>query len=198
MTTSPLLVILSGPSGVGKDAVLLRLRELGRPYRFVITNTTRPPRPNERHGVDYFFLDQPAFDQLIHKGEMLEWARVYNHCYGVPKAQVRDALAAGKHVLVRTDIQGAESIRKLAPEAVFVFLAPASIEDLENRLRARATNSGDDLKLRLEIARKEIQTAPSFDYTVVNEHGKLDASVAALDAIIVAESHRAKPRRISL
>ena len=109
---SPLLVVLSGPSGVGKDAVLLRLHELGRPYHLVVTATTRPPRPNERDGVDYYFVDQPAFDKLIESGELLEWARVYNHCYGVPKAPVRQALAQGKHALVRTDVQGAETIRK--------------------------------------------------------------------------------------
>ncbi|MSP78091.1 MAG: guanylate kinase [Dehalococcoidia bacterium] len=195
---NPLLVVVSGPSGVGKDAVLLRMRELARPYYFIVTATTRPPRPNERDGIDYSFLTQLTFDHLIHSGGLLEWARVYNYCYGVPKAQVSTALSQGKHVLVRTDIQGVASIKKLAPEAVFVFLAPPSLEELSQRLRARAVNDPEDLKLRLEIARQEMQAAAMFDYVIVNQPGELDESVSTLDAIIRAESHRAKPRHIAL
>lgn len=195
---NPLLVVLSGPSGVGKDAVLNRLKELGRPYHFTVTATTRPPRSGEQNGVDYHFVTQAAFDELVRAGGLLEWATVYRNCYGVPKAQVRTALAQGRHVLVRTDIQGAASIRATAPECVLVFLAPPSLGELEQRLRERASHDHDDLALRLQTARQEMDAASRFDYVVVNHPGRLDDSVRALDAIILAESHRARPRRVAL
>lgn len=197
-TGRALLVVLSGPSGAGKDAVLNRLKELGRPYHFTVTATTRPPRSNEQEGVDYAFHSQGAFDDMIARGELLEWARVYQHCYGVPKAQVRQALAEGRHVLVRTDVQGAGTIRQLAPECVLVFLAPPSLEELEQRLRERSANHAADLELRLRTARQEMEAASWFDYVIVNRQGCLDQSVATLEAIIAAESHRARPRVVAV
>jgi guanylate kinase len=193
-----LLVVISGPSGVGKDAVLHRLKELGRPYHFVVTATTRPPRPAERDGVDYHFMTQERFDRLIHQAELLEWARVYSYCYGVPKQQVREALASGRHVLVRTDVQGADSIRKLAPHGVFIFLSPPSLGELEQRLRARGANGPADLALRLDKAREEMAASERFDYVVVNHQGRLDHTVETVEAIIRAEAHLAVPRRVSI
>lgn len=203
MTDAPaagpaLLVVVSGPSGVGKDAVLNRLKELGRPYHFTITATTRPARASEQDGIDYRFLRREAFDELISRGDLLEWAKVYQHYYGVPKAQVRQALEQGKHVLVRTDIQGAETIRKLVPGCVLVFLAPPSLDELEQRLRERSANHAADLEMRLRTARREMEAASWFDYVIVNRQGRLDQSAAALDAIITAESHRSTPHAVTL
>ncbi|MSQ11581.1 MAG: guanylate kinase [Dehalococcoidia bacterium] len=195
---SPLLVVLSGPSGVGKDSVLGRLKELGHPYHFIITATTRAPRPAERDGVDYFFLSEHAFGKLRQRGELLEWARVYNHEYGVPKDQVRKAITEGKTILVRTDIQGASSIKSLVPEAVLIFLKPSSIEELERRVRQRGPIKPADLKLRLLTARQEMKRAADFDYVVVNRKDQLDRTVAAVEAIITAESHRPRPRGVRL
>lgn len=196
--TTPLLIVLSGPSGVGKDAVLSRMRELDRPYHFTVTATTRPLRQGERDGVDYIFVSEPRFRRMIRDEQLLEWAEVYGNLYGVPKAQVTDALGKGRDAIIKADVQGAATIRKLAPEALLIFLAPLNDAELKRRLGARMTESPEALALRLETAKEEMKQASSFDYVVVNHEGLLDAAVREIDDIVVAEKVRTPPRRVSL
>ena len=197
-TPTPILVVLSGPSGVGKDAVLARMREGAVPYHFTVTATTRAQRPGERDGVDYIFLTPPQFDQMVEQDGFLEWAHVYGNRYGVPKEQVRKALDQGKDVLLKADVQGAATMKRLAPEAVFIFLVAPSLEELERRLQDRKTESTTDVNLRLRTARAEMGHQPMFDYVVVNRDNALDDAVAEIEAIIAKERKRQPPRRVSL
>ena len=192
------MMVLSGPSGVCKDAVLSRIRELGYSQHIVVTATTRTIRPTEKDGVDYIFLDQDTFDKKVADNEFLEWAEVYGNCYGVPKDQVREAISSGQDVIIKADVQGAATIKKLNPYGVFVFLAPPSFQDLEKRLRVRKTEAQIDLERRLETARDEMQQLPLFDYVVVNADGALDDAVAALESIIQAERWRYPRRTLEL
>jgi guanylate kinase len=193
----PLLIVLSGPSGAGKDAVLARMRELRKPYYFTVTATTRSRRPTERNGVDYIFLSEDAFRRMIDGGELLEWAKVYNNYYGVPKAQVADALATGHDVFIKVDVQGAATIKRIAPEALFIFLW-ADKDELARRLQDRMTESQDTLALRLKTAEAELQAASSFDYVVMNHRDRLDEAVEEIERIVARERRRTPPRRICL
>ena len=194
----PLLVVLSGPSGVGKDAALAGLRNLHRPWHFVVTATTRPQRPGERDGVDYIFLGPGTFLAMKERHEFLESAEVYGRWYGVPRSQVDEGLQAGKDVILKVDVQGAETVRRLAPEALFIFMAPGSFEELERRLAQRMTESSRDLALRLGVAREELARIDEFEYRVVNCDDCLDQAVADIDAIISAEKCRVVPRSVQL
>lgn len=184
----PLLVVTTGPSGVGKDTVLTRMKALNRPYHFAVTATTRPPRPEETDGVDYFFLSDQRYDDMLARGEFLENATVYGHRYGVPKPPIREALAAGEDIVMRTDIQGARYIKSLCPGAVTIFVLPPSWDELEWRLRARATDSPEQLELRLRTARDEMAAAGEFGHTVVNDD--LNACVDEIERILAAERAR--------
>ena len=195
---TPLLVVLSGPSGVGKDAVLSRMREGTVPYHFTVTATTRAQRPGERDGVDYIFLTSDQFDRMVEQDGFLEWAHVYGNRYGVPKDQVRKALEQGKDVLLKADVQGAATMKRLAPEAVFIFLVAPSLEELERRLRDRKTENTTDVNLRLRTARAEMGHQPMFDYVVVNPDNALDEAVTEIEAIIAQEKERKPPRKVSL
>lgn len=195
---TPLLVVLSGPSGVGKDAALNRLRTLRPSGYFVVTATTRARRSKERDGVDYIFLEPAEFHQMVDREEFLECAQVYGNWYGVLRQQVREALQQGKDAILKVDVQGAATIKSLVPEAVFIFLAPPSMEELRERLRKRATESEMDLDLRTSIAWEEMKSLPAFEYKVVNRNGCLAEAVACLDAIIMAESCRIPNRHISV
>lgn len=195
---TPLLVVLSGPSGAGKDSILRRLKELRPSLYRVVTATTRPRRQDERDGIDYHFLSPERFEGMIAEGEFLEHARVYNHWYGVPKAQVRDALNKGQDVALRTDVQGAATIRKVAPQGVFILIAPPSQEELEKRLRERKTESAADLALRLRIAEEEMKQLSLFDYLVVNHRDKIEEAVEQIQAILEAERCRIPPRAVKL
>ena len=195
---APLLIVISGPSGVGKDSVLQRMRERRLPFHFVVTATTRPQRPDEEHGVDYWFVSREAFEAMIDRGELLEHAHVYNEYKGIPRAQVHDALASGRDVVMRLDVQGAETIRSLSPESLLIFLTTRDEDELVERLRARRTESEEALRLRLATARQEYRRLPVFDYMVVNPDGQLDQAVDVIEAIIRAEHHRVKPRRVDL
>ena len=192
------MMVVSGPSGVGKDAVLTRLRERRYPVHIVVTATTRTMRPSERDGVDYIFLDQAEFERKVADDGFLEWAKVYGNSYGVPKDQVDGALASGKDVIIKTDVQGAGTIKRLNPESVFVFLAPPSLEELERRLRDRRSEASVDLERRLETARLEMERLPMFDYVVVNESGAIDEAAEALESIMRAERWRYPRRRLAL
>ena len=197
-SSRPLLVVLSGPSGVGKDAVLARMSKLGRPFHYVITATARPKRAGERNGVDYHFLSRKEFQQMIDKHQFLEWANVYGNYYGVPKDEITSALSKGVDAIVKVDVQGAATIKEILPQAVFIFLMPPSVEELEKRLRRRRSESSEDLALRLEKAKGEIKSLPLFDYVITSRQNKLDEVVSQIDAIVVAEKRRVKPRIVEL
>ena len=194
----PLLIVISGPSGVGKDTVVERMKTRGLPFHFVITSTTRPPRQEETHGIDYFFYSKDEFAEMIEKDELLEYAFVYNDFKGIPKFQVRQALASGKDVVMRLDVQGAATIRELCPEAVLIFLTTVDEGELVNRLQARKSEQPDELKLRIATARKELERVKEFDYVVMNRENKLDETVDAIEAIIQAEHHRVEQRKVTL
>ena len=194
----PLLIVVSGPSGVGKDTVVDTLKERGTPFHFVITATTRPIRTGEVHGKDYFFIDRDEFAQMIEEDELLEYAFVYNDYKGIPKEQVRQALASGKDVIMRLDVQGAATIRRLCPEAVLIFLTTNSEDELVNRLKARKTDTGEGLQLRIAMARQELRRIKEFDYVVLNANDCLDETVASIMKIISSEHLRVHHRKVTL
>jgi guanylate kinase len=194
----PLLVVISGPSGVGKDSVLKTMKERGLPIHFVVTANTRPRRADETQGVDYFVVSKDEFASMIEKDELIEYAIVYGDYKGIPKQQVRDALASGKDVVMRLDVQGAATVRKLAPEAVLIFLTTESEDALVKRLKTRQTETAENLSIRIATARQELKRAAEFDYVIVNPDGHLDETVDTVVAIIDAEHHRVNPRKVSL
>ena len=194
----PLLIVISGPSGVGKDATLTRMKEAGLPFHYVVTATTRPSRPAERDGVDYHFLSEGEFYQRTRRKQFLEWAEVYGNYYGVPKGDIMQALKSGQDTIVKVDVQGAGTIKQILPEAVFVFLMPPSIEELADRLRQRHGHLLAELGLRLDKAREEMKALSLFDYVVVSYKDKLDLTVSSIDAIVTAERCRVQPRVIRL
>ena len=189
----PLLIVLSGPSGVGKDAVLGGLKGSGFPLRFVTTLTTRARRPGERDMVDYGFVSCEAYHKLRDEGGLLESANVYGNWYGVPRAPVKEALDNGDDVIIMVDVQGAASIREAAPEAICIFLVAPSPEELAARLTRRLTESPADLELRLKTAEEEMRRVSEFDYVVVND--SIEAAVERIKTIIAAEKRNEAPRR---
>ncbi len=195
---APLLVIISGPSGVGKDSVVRRMRELAYPFHFVVTATDRPRRPDEVNGVDYHFLSTAEFERMIAEDAFLEYARVYGQYKGVPKAQARQALASGVDVIMRLDVQGTATVRRKVPQALTIFLVPPSVEVLIHRLRQRGTESTEQLQRRLETALAEMRSASTFDYVVVNHEGALDQTAAQIVAIIQAEKCRVARQAVQL
>jgi guanylate kinase len=195
---SPLLIVISGPSGVGKDTVIQRMKERNLPFHFVVNATTRPPRQNEVHGRDYFFYSKEKFIDMLNNGELLEHAIVYNDYKGIPKSQVREALASGKDVVMRLDVQGASTIRQLCPEALLIFLSPQDEEEMINRLQERQSESPEDLKVRIATARQEMTRIELFDYMVINREFQLDETVDTIVSIITAEHHRVKQRVFTL
>ncbi len=194
----PLLIVISGPSGAGKDATVKRMEELGYPFHFVVTATTRPKRPGEVDGVDYHFVSEKEFAEMLERGELLEHAIVYGQYKGIPKKQVQEALESGKDVIMRLDVQGAATIRRLVPEAVLIFLTASSEEELIRRLKKRETETPEGLKRRIATAREEMKHLDEFDYVVVNRDGHLDDTVKTIAAIITAEKCRVKQRKIEL
>lgn len=198
LRATPLLVVLSGPSGVGKDAVLAQMKGRDGSRYFAVTATTRPRRRGEADGVDYLFLSEDTFRGMVKRGEFLEHAQVYGYRYGVPKEAVRSALAKGMDVVIKVDVQGAATIKRQVPQGIFIFLAPPSMEELEKRLRKRRTETDLDLQRRLATAEEEMSSLSLFDYAVVNQSGRPDWAVAQIDAIIMAEKCRVEPRRIQL
>ena len=186
----PLVVILTGPSGVGKDAALNELKKMDRPWHYVVTATTRPIRHNEIDGVDYIFMGESEFKLSLDQNEFLESANVYERWYGVPKSQVSGPLKNGLDVILKVDIQGAATIKSLIPQAISIFMIPGTLNDLENRLRTRMTESEEQLKLRLEVAKTELTKLNNFEYYIINEEGNLESTVRQIDTIITAEKQR--------
>jgi guanylate kinase len=195
---TPLLIVISGLPGAGKDSILQRMKERGYPFHFVVTTTDRSMRPGEVHGVDYFFVSTQEFERMIADKELLEYAIVYGQYKGIGKAQVKQALASNQDVVLRIDVQGAKTIRQIEPEAILIFVASESKEALAARLSGRKTETKEGLRTRLEVTAQELQTLPDFDYLVINHTGRLDETVDKIVAIITAEKCRVHRRRISL
>ena len=194
----PLLIVISGPSGVGKDAVLKSLESQNLDFHFVVTCTSRPPRQNEQDGIDYFFVSKEEFARMIEQDELFEYAIVYGDYKGNSKEQVRKALASGKDVVMRLDVQGAETVRKLAPDALLIFITTDNEDELVNRLKQRKTETSDSLAIRIATARKELQRVEAFDYIIINHDFLLDHTVDIVRAIIDSEHHRVKQRKVNL
>jgi guanylate kinase len=196
--SKPLLLILSGLSGAGKDSVLNELKTSRYPLEFIVTVTTRARRPEEKDGVHYRFVAGEDFRWLVDHGELLEWAKVYGNWYGVPRGPVKKALEMGKDVIIKVDVQGAATIKKALPQAVFIFLMPPSMDELVQRLEARRTETPDEMALRIRTAEAELEKLSLFDYVVLNRQGETARAVADIEAIIAAEKCRVKPRELSL
>jgi guanylate kinase len=195
---NPLLVVLSGPSGVGKDTVLAGLKRSNHRFHFVVTLNTRPKRPDEAEGVDYHFVTKERFAEMIERDELLEHAVVYGDYKGIPKQPVRDALASGKDVLMRLDVQGAATVRRLVREAILIFITAASEDELVARLRARKTEPPDQLQLRIAESRQEMKRASEFDYVVINRESAVQDAVKDVLAIVRAEHCRVQQRVVTL
>ena len=194
----PLLIVISGPSGAGKDSVMHRMQQRGLQFHFVTTATTRPRRANEVHGRDYWFITHEEFARMIDRDELMEHALVYGDYKGVPKKEVRDALESGQDVVMRLDVQGAETVRRLVPEALLIFITTDSEEQLISRLEERSTETPEALAVRVATTRQELKRVDAFDYIIVNHEDKLDHTVEVVQAIIEAEHHRVRQRQVSL
>jgi guanylate kinase len=195
--STPLLIVISGPSGAGKDAVLRRLREHNGSFYFVVTLATRPPRPEEREGVDYHFISREEFIRMRDQGELFEYADVYEDFKGIPNEEVHRALASGKDILMRLDVQGAASVRKIYPEALLIFLVPEDSERLHTHLESRQTEQPDELQIRLTKAPEELERAGEFDYVVTNPEGQLNEAVDRILEIIASEHQRVPHRKLA-
>ena len=194
-----LVVVISGPSGVGKDVMIDRMMESGRlGFHFTVTATTREPRPGERDGINHHFKTVDEFMKLIGSDELLEWAQVYDNYYGVPKQQVRDALAQGDHVIMRVDVQGAKRLRELIPDALLIFILPPSMEVLQKHLENRGVDTDEEMQKRLAAAATEIEQADLFDHAVTNQEDRLDETVSKVVTIIESEATRVPPRIVSI
>jgi guanylate kinase len=189
-STHPRLFVISGPSGVGKDTVIDGLRPRLPDFYFAVTATTRPRRPGEADGVHYFFVTEDQFLEDLEHGEFIEHAEVYGHRYGVPKYSIRAALRDGRDVIVKVDVQGAATIRELAPEAVLIFLMPPSLDDLFQRLLHRKTDGENVVLRRIRTSAHELTTVGQFDYAVFNEDDRLDQTLDQILAIMTAERLR--------
>jgi guanylate kinase len=192
----PLLVVISGTSGVGKDAVLNELKRREAPLHFVVTVNTRVPRLDEVEGRDYYFISKERFFEMVARGELLEHAHVYDDYKGVPQWEVDRALASGKDTILRVDVQGAERIRNLYPQAVLIFLVPTCVDEWYKRLSERGTETEESLRVRVETATDEVKKIGMFDYVVVNAKDCLAEAVDTVQEIISAEHHRVHHRVI--
>jgi guanylate kinase len=195
-----LLAIISGPSGVGKDTIIQALRDRERSMgrdgdrHYVVTSTTRRPRNGEVDGIDYHFLDREEFIRTYRNRGFLEAAEVHGNWYGSPRAEVRDALVAGRDVILKIDVQGAQIVKEQVTEALLIFVVPPSKEELFERLRSRATESADELEVRQRDAAIELARQGDYDHVVLNETGQVERTAEAIEAII-AEEHRRHPDR---
>lgn len=190
---NPLLIVISGPSGVGKDTIARQVIDTNPDgFYFVVTATTRPPRQGEVNGEDYFFYTTDQFAEMIENNELLEYAVVYNDYKGIPKQQIRDALTSGCDVIMRVDVQGAATIRKLVPNAISIFLTTETEEELTRRLRERKSETAEGLNLRIAAARQEMKRIKEFDYWVINAEARQDTTVNQILSIITAAHCRVK------
>jgi len=196
--SNPIVVVMSGPSGVGKDATLEKIKEKGVGFHYVVTATTRDQRPGEINGRDYYFLTTSEFQKKIKRNEFLEYAEVYGNYYGVLINEVQEALNKGQDVILKVDVQGSLTLKRKIPDAVFIFLLPSSIDDLVRRLKKRNSDSQEALKRRVNEAEEEIKSISAFDYAVVNYEDDLDRTAETVRSIVVAERCRVKQRKINI
>lgn len=192
----PLIIVISGTSGIGKDAVIKELKARQTGLHFVITATSRAPRVNEVDGVDYFFYPKEEFEQRIAAGEFIEHALVYDQYKGIPRWQIDQAIQSGKDVVLKLDVQGAATIRGLYSEAILVFLIPNTVEEWYDRLCDRKSETPETLKVRVETAIKEVSQIGIFDYVVLNAQDRLNAAVDEILSIIDVEHHRVHHRKM--
>lgn len=195
---SPLLVVFSGPSGVGKDTVIQAVRGSGFDIHHAVTCTTRPLRPGETDGVDYYYVSQEHFAGMIERNELLEYADVHGYRYGTPVAEVRRAFDKGEDALLKIDVQGGLQVKRRLPQAVFVFLAPPSPGELLTRLERRKTETKEELARRTEDARFELNQRNSYDYVIVNQPGNVEEAAEQLKCIVTAEKLRIHRQPIDL
>jgi len=188
----PLVVVISGPSGVGKDATIHKLSQSGARFHYVVTATTRPKRQNETHGIDYYFLSEEDFKNKIKQDEFLEHAVVYGNYYGVLKSEVSDALKKGEDVIIKVDVQGANSLKKTIPDAVFIFLVAPSIDDLSERLKRRNADPDHHVSLRIAKAEEEMLSKDMFDYVIINHRDNLAKTANEVRAVVATEKKRRK------
>lgn len=192
---NPLLVVVSGPSGVGKSTIVAQLARAHPQVVPIVTATTRPRRPEEVDDVHYHFLSLHDFEDLRLNDGLLESAQVHGNWYGTPVQQVRGILAAGRDAILTIDPQGARSVRELIPDALLIFVMPPSIEDLDERLNARGSESAESLAIRRRNAEREMETSTDYDYVIVNETGHPDEAAERIWEIVQAEARREPPRR---
>ncbi|KAG1327692.1 Guanylate kinase 3, chloroplastic [Cocos nucifera] len=196
---NPLIIVISGPSGVGKDAVIKRLLEVRQQIHFLVTATSRAKRPGEVDGKDYYFVTKEEFLSMVERNELLEYALVYGDYKGIPKQQIRDYMAKGYDIVLRVDVQGAATLKSiLGDSAVFIFLVAESEAALVKRLIDRRTETAEMLLVRVATAREEVKHMKKFDYVVVNAEGKLDGAVKLVESIIDAEKARVRQRNVQI
>ncbi len=193
-----LLFVLSAPSGTGKDSVINALKQQGMDLYVVPSVTTRAPRPGESEGNPYHFISQEKFQQLVEQDELLEYANVHGNWYGQPRQPIRDNLKAGRDVLLKIDVQGAATIRRKVPQAIFIFLVPGSFEELAKRLTNRQTETEAERQRRLADAHAELTQQDWYDHVIVNRQGHLQEAVDQLRTVILAEHARTSPRQIDI
>ncbi|HLH60427.1 MAG TPA: guanylate kinase [Ktedonobacteraceae bacterium] len=193
-----LLFVLSAPSGTGKDTIIKTLKEQGMDFHVVSSVTTRHPRLGESDGNPYHFVDQETFNRMVANNELLEYAKVHGNWYGQPRKPIRDHLQAGKDVLLKIDVQGAATVRRKVPDAIFIFLAPESVEELAQRLDERKTETSEERQRRLADAQLELAEKDRYDYIILNRQGHLEEAVDKLRAIMLAEHCRVRRRQITI
>ena len=194
----PLFIVISGLSGVGKDAVIEALLKRGIPLHKIVTATTRPPRSTEHEGVDYQFVSHERFHEMMRNNEFIECAKVYNDYKGVPRNQIKDAMDSGLDVIMRVDVQGARKFRELIPEALLIFITPANKQDWREMLLGRKTDTQDQIEQRIAAAPGELEMLPIFDYIVTNKYCCLDATVESIISIIQSEHLRNPHRKVNI
>ncbi len=198
-TTSGLVFVLSGPSGVGKSTLIEQLKDDGFPITYCVTATTRPRRAGEEHGKHYYFLTDEEYDALLAADQFLEHAVVHNlYRYGIPLQSIRDGLRRGRDLIMAPDVQGASTVRWKLPNAITIFLRPASLEELLPRLEARGTETDEERRIRLATAEREMQRMSEYDYVIVNQSDRLEQALRDLKAIIAAERLRLCRRLVTL
>ena len=180
----PKIFLISGPSGVGKDTIIAELRKIYFDFHFVVTAVTRKKRSDEKEGVNHFFISPNKFKSMIENNQLIEWSKVYDNFYGVPKSQIETPISQGKSVFIRVDVQGAEKIKKIMPEIVLIFIKPENLEYIRSHLDIRGENSEDEINKRIEAAKNEILLAKNFDYVITNQEGNIKYVIDAVKDII--------------